>query len=279
MRVLVAGATGVVGRQLVPLLASVGHEVVPFTADLLDREASVRAVRRAAPDAVVHLATRVPAAINPRTFARDFAVTNRLRGEGTRNLLEAAGGARVITQSLAYVYRPGAEPAGEDEPLWDDAPAPFQPSLRALIELERLTGERGGLALRFGHLTGPGTHYDTDGSMTRQVADGRLPILGDGGSVFSFTHVHDAATAIVAALDRQVTGVLNVVDDHPVPMREWVPAYAARLGGPAPKRLPVFMARLFAGAWGVAFMTRLRGAANHRARLWLNWRPAHPSFL
>ncbi|WP_431899785.1 NAD-dependent epimerase/dehydratase family protein [Nonomuraea sp. bgisy101] len=284
MRVLVAGASGVIGRQLVPLLTAVGHEVIALSRstggpDMLDRAATVQAVRQAAPDAVINMLTAIPQAINPRTLARDFELTNRLRVEGTRNLIAAAPDARHIAQGLAYAYAPAEGLADEDAPLWLDAPQQFTPNVTALVELERMTVEAGGLVLRYGHLTGPGSVYDKDGSTTQAVLAGKMPIVGDGGSVFSFTHAHDAATAVVAALDKNVTGALNVVDDTPLTLRQWLPAFAGRLGAPAPKRFPAFVARLAVGGFGVAFMTKLRGADNSRARLRLNWRPRHVSFL
>ncbi|QYC39551.1 dTDP-4-oxo-6-deoxy-D-allose reductase [Nonomuraea coxensis DSM 45129] len=285
MKVLVAGATGVIGRQLVPLLKAVGHEVVTLSrrgdlaVDALDREATVRAVRRVRPDAVVHLLTAIPPVIDPRRIGRQFALTNRLRDEGTRTLVEAAPGARIIAQGLAYAYAPAPGLADEDAPLWREAPTAYRPVVAALESLERQTVAAGGLVLRFGHLTGPGSAYAEDGSTTRSVLAGRMPVVGDGGSVLSFTHAHDAATAVVAALDRDVTGALNIVDDTPVTMREWLPAFAARLGAPPPRRVPAFLARMAVGAFGVAYMTRLRGADNCRARLLLNWRPRHTAFL
>lgn len=310
MRVLVAGATGVIGRRLAPLLTSVGHEVVGLArsldraevlqgsgatlvvADLLDRSAVARAVREAAPDAVVHMATAIPADVNPRRLARDFALTNRLRTEGTRNLLEAAadsGVRRVITQGLAYAYDPARDPAdptgpggtgaaNEDAPFWRDPPAQFAPVLDALRELERLTAGANGLVLRFGHLYGPGSFVAADGSVVRAVRAGKMPIVGSGTAVFSFTHTHDAASAVVAALDRDVTGALNVVDDDPAPVSEWLPELARILGARPPRRVSTPLARLAVGSWGVAFMTRLRGADNARARLRLDWRPGYPSW-
>ncbi|MFL6076070.1 MAG: NAD-dependent epimerase/dehydratase family protein [Mycobacteriales bacterium] len=298
MRVLVAGATGVIGRQLAPLLAEVGHEVVALArsdrrrpalgtagvefapADALDRAAVAAAVAEARPDAVVHLLTTVPAEVNPRRLARDLALTNRLRTEGTRNLLDAAaevGVRRVITQGLAYAYEPTGGPVkDEDAPLWTGGPAQFRPVVAALAELERRTGAAaGGLVLRFGQLYGPGSAFAADGAFVRQLRAGKLPVVGDGGAVWSFTHAHDAATAIAAALDKPVTGVLNVVDDSPVPVREWLPELAGMLGAPAPKRVPALLARLAVGQWGVAYMTRLRGADNTRARLRLDWRPRY----
>ena len=286
MKVLVAGATGVIGASLVPQLETAGHEVIKVSrasgTDLLDRSAVHQAVRAAEPDAVVHIATAIPAQINPRKMARDFGLTNRLRGEGTRNLLDAAvqgGVKRVITQGLAYAYNPGRGPADEDAALWVRPPAQFAPVLAALRELERRTQDANGLVLRFGHLYGPGSVYSPDGSCTRQVREGKFPIGGKGDSAFSFTHAGDAASAIVAALDSSVGGVLNIVDDSPVTMKEWLPAFAAMLGAPEPRRVPAAVLRLAAGGWGAAFMTELRGASNARAKAALNWHPRFPSWI
>lgn len=296
MRVLVAGATGVIGRQLAPLLQSVGHEVIGLArsqtglradypvlyADALDREALTAAVGHAKPDAVVHLLTAIPNQVNPKWLAADFEVTNRLRTVGTRNLLDAAnrvGVTKVITQGLAYAYRPIGSPVkDEDAPLWTDGPSQFRPVVKALVEHERLTRSVGGLVLRFGHLYGPGSIFAGYGSFTEQVRAGKVPIVGSGNAVFSFTHTRDAATAIVAALDKNVTGVLNIVDDAPTPLHEWLPALAEMIGAPKPKKAPTVLARLAVGSWGVAYMTALRGADNTRARLQLDWRPGFPSW-
>lgn len=287
MRVLIAGSTGVIGRALVPLLEATGHEAIGLSraqgVDLLDAAAVRKAVRQAAPDAVLHMATAIPAELNPRRLARDFALTNRLRTEGTRNLVAAAGEigvGRIISQGVAFGYEPGAGAANEDVPLWTEgAPKQFAPAVEALASLERQTIEAGGLVLRFGHLYGPGTAFDVDGSLTAAVRAGKMPLVGKGESVFSFTHTHDAATAIVAALDKpNVTGVLNVVDDEPLLVRDWLPELARTVGGPAPKRVPVWLARLAVGGFGVVFMNGLRGADNARARLTLDWRPRHATF-
>lgn len=300
MRVFVAGATGVIGSRLVPALLSAGHDVIGLArsqsagvaleklgvdvvhADALDHAAMRRAVRVAAPDAVVHLLTRIPARIDPKRMARDFAQTNRLRTQGTLNLVDAAhqaGAKRVITQGLAYAYEPnGLEPATEDVPFWHHPPKQFGPVLAALQGLEQLTDEAGGLVLRLGHLYGPGTIYAPDGSFVRLVRAGKVPIVGHGTGTFSFTHTDDAACAIAAALDSTVSGALNVVDDEPAQVREWLPVLARLLNAPQPIRVPAALARLAIGSWGVAFMTRLRGADNTNARRVLDWRPKYPSW-
>ncbi len=296
MRVLVAGASGVIGRQLVPLLGAVGHEVIALSrspreipgarcvaADALDRHALNSSVWEAKPEAVVNLLTAIPPQPDPRHLARDFALTNRLRGEGTRNLLEAAdaaGATRIVAAGLAYAYDPAADGiCDEDAPLWRRPPGQFAPVLGALVELERLTHRAGGLVLRLGHLYGPGSVFAADGSFTRQVRARKVPVVGGGTAVFSFIHAHDAATAIIAALAKDVSGTLNVVDSTPAPMREWLPAMAEMLGAPQPRRAPAALARLAVGGWGVAFMTQLRGADSTRAQACLGWRPRYASWL
>jgi nucleoside-diphosphate-sugar epimerase len=235
MRVLVAGVTGVIGSRVKPLLEAVGHDVIGLSradgVDALDRDAVRRAVAKAEPDAVVNMLTAIPAQLNPRKLAQEFAVTNQLRTLGTRNLIEAAPGVRFISQGLAYGYQPGDGVANEDAPLWlEHTPKQFAPVLDALIELERLTTEANGLVLRLGHLYGPGSIYAPGGSFAGQVKAGKVPLVGGGHAVFSFTHADDAASAIVAALDRKdVQGVLNIVDDSPAELREWLPAYAKLL--------------------------------------------------
>jgi nucleoside-diphosphate-sugar epimerase len=281
MRVLVAGGTGVIGRRLVPLLGAVGHEVVPLRradVDVLDADAVRRFVGEVEPDAVVSMLTAIPATLQPRKLASQFALTNRLRTEGTRNLLAAAPGARFIAQGLAYAYQPADGLAGEDAPLWTTrTPKPFAPVLDALIEQERLASA--GLVLRLGHLYGPGSAFDVDGSFTQQVRAGKVPLVGGGHAVFSFTHADDAATAVIAALDKPaVTGVLNIVDDTPVRLAAWLPEVARMLGARPPRVAPAALARLAVGGWGVAYLNELRGADNARARLRLDWRPRHPSW-
>lgn len=299
MRVLVAGSTGVIGSPLVALLTSAGHEVLalvrpgratstleaagaqPVVADALDRPGLLQAVRSTVPpDAVVHMLTAIPAVLDPRHLARDFALTNRLRAEGTRNLIDAAPKARFISQGLAYGYRPGDGPADEEAPLWrTGAPRQFRPVLAALEEMEARTLQTdGGLVLRLGHLYGPRSSYSPDGPFLTQVRAGKVPLVGGGNAVFSFTHATDAAAAVAAALDRpDAAGVLNIVDDTPTPVHRWLSELAALLGAPQPKRAPAGLARFAVGDWGVAFLNRLRGADNGRARSLLDWRPRYIS--
>ena len=205
-----------------------------------------------------------------------------MRTQGTLNLVDAAqqaGAKRVITLGLAYAYEPNDPgPATEDVPFWRHPPKQFRPVLDALRELEHLTEEAGGLVLRLGHLYGPGTIYAPDGSFARLVQAGKVPIIEPGTGTFSFTHTDDAAGAIAAALDSTVTGALNVVDDEPAQVREWLPILARLLNAPQPTRVPAAQARPAIGSWGVAFMTRLRGADNTNARRVLDWCPTYSSW-
>ena len=294
MKVLVAGATGAIGRPLLPLLESAGHDVIGLSraarpgpgrmlaVDALDRSAVSTVMREVAPDAVVNMLTAIPARLKPRRIAAEFAATNRLRTEGTRHLLDAArdvGVHRVIAQGLAYAYEPSdAGIANEDEPLWRRPPAAFAPVVAALRELEASTTQAGGTVLRLGHLYGPGTMFAADGSFVADVRAGKVPLVGGGASVFSFIHVDDVATAVLAALDRETPGVLNVVDDDPAPIRDWLPVMAGLLDAPRPRRMPRAVVRLVAGGWGAAYLGALRGADNARARLALDWRPRHRSW-
>ena len=295
MRVLVAGATGVIGRQLVPELVAAGHHVVTLArpdspvppdgpdvvrAGPFDVAAIGDAVRRARPDAVVDLRTAIPARIDPRHFRSQMALTNRLRSEATPTLIAAAGrDVRVVTEGLAYAYRPnGAGLADERDELWTGGPRPFRPSVAALQRLEEATDAVGGVTLRFGHLYGPGTAFAADGPFVQMIRARRAPIVGHGNAVFSFVHTHDAATAVLAALRCPVRGVLNVVDDDPAPVHDWLPEIARLVAAPPPRRIPTAVARLVAGSWGVAYMDRITGADNRRARRALDWRPTRPTW-
>lgn len=301
MRVFLAGATGVIGRRLVPMLLADGHEVTgmtrsperadalraagaePVVADTLDTAAVTRAVGDARPDAVIHQLTSLPPRINPRTIARDFVMNDRLRGEGTRILVDAAqaaGATRILAQSIAFAYAPG--PAGtvhdEADPLYLDSPEPFRRSARALHELESTVVDADGLALRYGYFYGPGSSISASGSTGEDVARGRMPVVGSGQGVWSFIHVDDAARATVAALTRGEPGAYNIVDDDPAPVAEWLPALAAALGAKKPRRVPAWLARPVAGSYGVSLMTEAQGASNALAKRELDWAPEYASW-
>jgi nucleoside-diphosphate-sugar epimerase len=300
MRVFVAGASGAIGRQLVPLLLSAGHSVAalarsdasaaalreagvePLRGDALDREAVVEAVGSAAPDAVVHQLTALPANLTPRGMAKQLAPTNRLRREGTANLIAAAEAAsvrRLVAQSIAFAYAPrGERVEDEDAPLNLDAAPEFRATIEAVAELERQVTEFGGVVLRYGYFYGAGTAYADDGSYPAMVRRRAFPIVGSGDGVFSFVHVRDAAEATVAALDVDGPAIFNVTDDEPAPVREWVPELARVLGAKSPRRVPAWLARPITGKHAVEMMTEQRGASNVRAREQLGWTPSHPSW-
>lgn len=304
MRVFLAGATGVIGRRLLPMLIESGHDVVamtrseertaalrergaePVVADALDPDGLDAALDAARPEAVVHQLTDLPSFIDPRRAAEQYAPNDRLRREGTANLVRAAhraGARRIVSQSIAFAYAPGPGLAGESDPLYTDAPDPWDRSVAAVQALEDTTLGRGdsalpeGVVLRYGFFYGPDTAYARDGGIAKQVAARRFPVVGRGEGVFSFVHVDDAARAAVAALERG-DGILNVVDDDPAPMREWLPAYAEALGAKRPIRVPRFLARIVAGRFTLVLATELRGASNERARSTLGWRPHHGSW-
>ncbi|MGZ4355151.1 MAG: NAD-dependent epimerase/dehydratase family protein [Gaiellaceae bacterium] len=295
MRIFVAGATGAVGRRLVPLLVEAGHEVVGTTStpakargdlvvvDLLDRDAVIAAVEAAAPDAVVHEATALAGMKSLRRFERAFALTNRLRTEGTDNLLEAArraGVERVVAQSYAGWANGAGGPAvhTEDDPLDPDPPAQLRTTLAAIRHLEDAVVGAGGLALRYGGLYGPGTGIEPGGPWVETLRKRQFPVVGDGGGVWSWLHVEDAAAATLAAIEHGAPGIYNVVDDDPAPVRDWLPYLAEVVGAPPPRHFPVWLGRIVAGEHGVAMMTSIRGSSNAKAKRELGWRPLYPSW-
>jgi len=303
MRVFVAGATGAIGMQLVPRLVAAGHEVhgmtrseskqailhelgaVPVVADALNPDQVAETVGRARPDVIVHQLTAIPATLDMRHFDRDFALTNRLRTEGTEYLLsagQAVGVQRFVAQSYSALYaRTGAAVRSEEDPI-DAAPArEMRPVLAAIRHVEEaVLGARWteGIALRYGAFYGPGTSMAPGAEQVELVRKHKFPLVGNGGGVWSFIHVADAAEATVAAVEHGSRGVYNVVDDDPAPVAVWLPALAHELGAKKPMRVPRFVGRLFAGEVGVVMMTEIRGASNAKAKRELAWSPAHPSW-
>ncbi|HEY8548061.1 MAG TPA: NAD(P)-dependent oxidoreductase [Acidimicrobiales bacterium] len=306
MKVFVAGATGAIGKQLVPLLADRGHHVVgmtrspdkadqvrrlgadPVVADALDAASVAQAVGEAEPDVIVHQLTAIPASVNMRRFDRDFALTNRLRTEGTDHLLAAAravGVKRFVAQANAAVpyERSGGPVKSEDDRLDETPPKVMRSGMEALRHLE--TAVLGaawteGVVLRYGWFYGPGTSVALEplGSQVELLRKGQFPIVGDGGGIWSFIHIHDAATATVAAIENGPGGVFNVVDDEPAPVSEWLPVLAEAVGAKRPRRVPRWLGRLLAGEAAVMAMTELRGASNLKAKRVLDWLPEHPTW-
>jgi nucleoside-diphosphate-sugar epimerase len=233
MKVFVAGATGAIGRPLVARLLEAGHDVLGTTrrkdraadlraqgvesviVDALDAAALAAAARRARPEVVVQQLTALPQA--GTAGASDHAATSRLRVEGTRALLRGAPDARMIAQSFASLTRPDGRPVhDEDAELFVDGPGSVGVNARALREMEADVGRAGGLSLRYGFFYGPGTWYHRDGASARGIAEGRIPIVGDGQGRWSWVHVDDVVAATMAALERG-SGALNVCDDEPAP--------------------------------------------------------------
>jgi 2-alkyl-3-oxoalkanoate reductase len=301
VRVFLAGATGVIGRRLVPMLLADGHQVTgmtrsrekleqlrasgaePVLADALDAAAVHDAVAQARPEAVIHQLTALPSRIDPRKIERDFALNDRLRDEGTRILVgaaQAAGATRILAQSIAFSYAPGPPGAvhREQDPLLKDPPKSFKRSAEAMQALERTVLGAGGMVLRYGYFYGPGSAMSRSGSIGQDLARRRLPIVGRGQGVWSLIHVDDAARATIAALTRGQSGPYNIVDDEPAAVAQWLPALADVLGAPRPLRVPVMIARPLAGAYGVASMTRAQGASNELAKRELGWQPEYPSW-
>ena len=304
MRVFVAGATGAIGKQLVPRLVEAGHEVhgmtrseskqamlhelgaVPVVADALDPDQVAEAVGRARPDVIVHQLTALEGG-DMRHLERSLAPTNRLRTEGTDHLLsagQAVGVRRFVAQSIGAVsYARTDGPVKSEEDPFDPAPArEMRETLAAIGHLEEaVLGARWteGIVLRYGAFYGPGTSMAPGGEQYEMIRRRRFPLVGDGGGVWSFIHVADAAEATVAAVERGNRGIYNIVDDDPAPVAKWLPALAEELGAKKPVRVPRFVGRLFAGEAGVVMMTDVRGASNAKAKRELGWRLAHPSWL
>jgi 2-alkyl-3-oxoalkanoate reductase len=297
MKVLVAGATGAVGGTLVPTLVRAGHEVVgttrspakgdrlraagaePLVLDVLDANATREAVERVAPDAIVHQATALTGAGNLKKFDEDFALTNRLRTEGTDNLM-AAGPRRFIAQSYAgWPYaREGGPVKTEDDPLDPDVGKEARQTLAAIRRLEETVLGAGGTVLRYGGFYGPGTSLAQGGDVAEMIRKRKFPIAGSGQGIWSFTHIEDVAAATVAALDRDARGLYNVVDDEPAAVSVWLPELAAALGGKPPRHVPAWLGRLFVGEHGMNMMESTRGASNAKAKRELGWTPIWPTW-
>ncbi len=284
MRVFVAGASGAIGTRLVPQLMERGHEVIgtfltpghgervrglgaeAIALDLLDPGAVRQAILDTKPEAIIHQATALAGSGFSRRLDRTFAQTNRLRTEGTDALLVAAREAAVahfVAQSFApYRYaREGGMVKTEDDPLDSAAAKGTQRTFSAMAHLDRVVTDAGGIALRYG-----GFYGDADNSLLKPVRKRLFPIIGNGEGITSYIHLEDAATATVLALEHGVTGLYNIVDDEPAPLREWLPVLASILGAKPPRRIPARLARLIAGQDAVNMGTQTRGASNAKAK-------------
>jgi 2-alkyl-3-oxoalkanoate reductase len=296
MRVFVVGASGAIGSRLVPQLIERGHEVIgsarspdkaerlrrlgaeSVVLDALDARAIREAVAAAQPDAIVHQATALTGISDVKHLDRSFAQTNRLRSEGTDNLLAAAreaGVGKFVAQSNANnrYAREGGPVKSEDDPLDPKPPAAARESAAALEHLDKAVTGAGGIALRYGIFYG-----DPEDGLVEAVRARKFPIVGDGGGVWSFIHLDDAAAATVLALEQDGPAVYNIVDDEPSPTREWLPELARILGAKPPHGFPRLLARLFAGEVPVVMTTESRGASNAKAKRELGWTLRYPSW-
>jgi nucleoside-diphosphate-sugar epimerase len=303
MKVFVAGASGAVGKRLIPLLVASDYDVVamtrspekvdslkaagaePVVADGLDRTAVMEAVTKAEPEVVMHQMSGLTGIKSFKKFDDEFALTNRLRTEGTNHLLEAAraaGARRLIAQSFGnWNYeRTGTGPKSEEDPLDPEPPPNQRRSIQAIRHLEQaVIGADGieGVALRYGNFYGPGTGFALDGDLVKLVRERKLPIVGDGGGVWSFIHMDDVATAAIAAI-ASAPGVYNISDDEPAPVAEWLPDLARAIEAKSPRRVPVWLGRLAIGEVGLSMMTQIRGASNAKAKREMGWAPRYKSW-
>lgn len=301
MRVFVAGATGAIGRQLVPLLVDAGHEVhgttrheskrtmlqemgaVPVVVDALDPDQVAEAVGKAQPEVIVHQLTSLSGGM--RSLKRGVALTNRLRTEATDLLLsagQAVGVRRFVAQSNYALYaRTGGPVKTEADPLDPDPPGKLGEGLAAMRHLEEAVLDASwteGIVLRYGGFYGPGTNMTPGGELFEMIRKRRFPLVGGGSGIWSFIHIADAAEATLAAVEHGRRGVYNVVDDEPALVADWLPVLTHMLSGKKPRRMPAFVVRVFAGEGGVAMMTDARGASNEKAKDVLGWSPTHPSW-
>jgi nucleoside-diphosphate-sugar epimerase len=306
MRIFIAGATGALGRVLLPQLVAGGHDVVgmtrtpskqdlirslgarPVVADALDPDAVARVVAEAEPEVIVHQLTALSGTIDMRHMDRSFAETNRLRTEGTDHLLaagRAVGVRRFVAQSFAGwpSERTGGPVKTEADPLDPSPPPALRPLVDALRHLEEaVTGAAWteGIVLRYGGFYGPGTSLalEPEGEHVAAIRQRKFPVVGSGAGMWSFIHIEDAATATVAAIERGERGIYNVVDDEPAPVSVWLPVAADVFGAKPPRRVPRWLGRIMAGEAATVMMTEARGASNEKAKLELGWRPRYASW-
>jgi nucleoside-diphosphate-sugar epimerase len=302
MKVFVAGATGAIGRLLVPMLVDAGHEVhgmtrstgkqqllrdvgaQPVVADALDADQVAEAVARAQPDVIVHELTAI-GPMDLRHFDSAFATTNRLRTQGTDHLLSAGQGVgveRFVAQSFFAAYeRTGGPVKSEEDAFGADPAREMRETVAAIRHVEDAVLAAAwtkGIVLRYGGFYGPGTSLGPDGEQTNAVRQRKFPLVGKGSGVWSFIHIADAAAATVAAVEHGHRGVYNIVDDEPAPVAEWLPFLARTLGARKPMRVPRFVGRLLTGEVGDVMMTELRGASNAKAKRELGWTPTYSTW-
>jgi nucleoside-diphosphate-sugar epimerase len=298
MKIFVAGGTGAIGRPLIAQLLARGHRVAaltrsaekakalldrgiePIIADVFDAEAVKAVVNRLQSEVVIEQLTALPRSYTRESLTAAAPINNRLRLEGAANVLAAASAAgvrRYLRQSIAFWAIPGSGLADEETPLAFDASPAVAADARVVTELERrLLGTRNieGIALRYGFFYGPGTWFNPDGDVAEQVRQQRFPMVGNGEGVWSWLHIEDAAIATVAAAEQGNPGIYLIANDQPLPVREWLPAFARRLNAPPPPRVSVEDAlKTDGGADAVYYSTQMRGVSNAKAKRELNFQP------
>ena len=297
MRIFVAGATGAIGRPLIAELLAKGHAVVALTrspenaqalveqgiepaiADVFDTDAVKTVISRAQPEVVIEQLTALPRAYTRQAMNAAAALNNRIRLEGGANVLaaaQAAGVRRYLRQSVAFYAIPGPGLANEDTPLAFSASPAVAAGAREITELEhRLLGNPNveGIVMRYGFFYGPGTWFNPDGDVARQVRQQQFPIVGNGEGVWSWLHIEDAATATVAAVEQGNNGIYLIADDQPLAVREWLSAFARWLNAPPPPQISVEDALKASGADTVYYGTQMRGVSNAKAKRELNFLP------
>ena len=304
MRVFIAGGTGAIGRSLVPLLVASEHEVIGLArssekaklleafgakaviADALNKDELAAAIRASKPEVIVHQLTALSGVGNLKKLDEEFALTNRLRTEVTDTLLGAArasGTRRFIAQSFCGwpFAREGGPVKTEEDRLDPEPPAVFRETLAAIRYLEDTvmkSPDVEAIALRYGILYGPGTAIAKDGPIVELVRNQNLPVVGDGGGIWSFVHIDDAARATGAAILKGNPGLYNIVDDEPAPVSDWLPALAAAVGAKPPRKVPAWLGKLAIGDGGVSMMTSIRGGSNAKAKRELDWQPIYASW-
>ncbi len=304
MRIFVAGASGAVGKRLVPLLVGAGYQVTattrtpgkanalraqganPVVLDGLNKDDVMKAVESSRPDVIVHQMTAIVSVSNLKRLDDEFIPTNRLRTEGTEHLLTAArtaGVQKIVVQS--YTGWPNERRGGriktEDDPLDANPPKGMTRIMAAIRALESMVGEAQditGIVLRYGSFYGPGTSIAEDGEIVEMVRRRKFPLVGNGAGIWSFLHIDDAALATRLAIEHGPAGIFNIVDDDPAEVSAWLPVLAQAIGAPPPRRVPAWLARLIIGDAGISMMTEARGSSNAKAKRVLQWQPWYASW-
>lgn len=295
MKIIIAGATGAIGRPLIRLLSNHNHDVYgitqsptkiplleqygahPIVLDVLNREEVLKQMKVIKPDVVIDMLTSLPKEYTPAAMRAAAPRDAQIRIEGGANLLQAAElyhVERYIAQSAAFWYAPRPGLADENAPFAIHATPGISAGVKNYMEIERRTlqAKLEGIPLRFGFFYGPGTWFNPDGNMADQVKNQKFPIIGNGDGFWNFVHIEDAAQAILLALGAK-PDVYNIVNDQPSQLKEWLPAFARFVGAPAPLHLTDKEGETELSADSVYYATKLRAASNTKAKRDLLFKP------